>query len=217
MSKYKKLFIYIILSVVVAMCFFYAAIYIGGAGSVLAQAAPELENVDDTQSDPDTANVTFFSRIWEFIVLHKEEIFTVVGNIVLITYMIVKNKKSKTTLMELGTNLTSVKTGVNNTATLQNNVVEVTNELIEGYNKFETAINNFDSLENERYKTMLTAAAQTKAILEILTTVYANSKNLPQGVKDLVNLKYADVLKLVSDSDEAKLKEATDNAIKPEE
>lgn len=217
MSKYKKLFIYIILSVVVAMCFIYAAIYIGGAGSVLAQAAPELENVDDTQSDPDTANVTFFGRIWEFIVLHKEEIFTVVGNIVLITYMIVKNKKSKTTLMELGTNLTSVKTGVNNTATLQNNVVEVTNELIEGYNKFETAINNFDSLENERYKTMLAAAAQTKAILEILTTVYANSKNLPQGVKDIVNLKYADVLKLVSDSDEAKLKEATDNAIKPEE
>ena len=217
MSKYKKLFIYIILSVVVAMCFFYAALYIGGAGSVLAQAAPELENVDDTQSDPDTANVTFFGRIWEFIVLHKEEIFTVVGNIVLITYMIVKNKKSKTTLMELGTNLTSVKTGVNNTASLQHNVVEVTNELIEGYNKFETAINNFDALETERYNTMLTAAAQTKEILEILTTVYANSKNLPQGVKDLVNLKYADVLKLVSDSDEAKLKEATDNAIKPEE
>ena len=51
---------------------------------------------------------------------------------------------------------------------------------------------------------MLAAFAQTKAILEILTTVYANSKNIPQGVKDLVNLKYADVLKLVGDEDKLK-------------
>ena len=50
---------------------------------------------------------------------------------------------------------------------------------------------------------------QTKAILEILTTVYANSKNLPQGVKDLVNLKYADVLKTINE--DKKLKEIADS------
>ena len=57
---------------------------------------------------------------------------------------------------------------------------------------------------------MLAAFAYSKAILEVLTTVYANSKNIPQGVKDLVNLKYADVLKLVGDED--KLKEIAASA-----
>ena len=40
-----------------------------------------------------------------------------------------------------------------------------------------------------------------RQVLDILATVYANSKNLPQGVKDLVNLKYADVLKTTSDDE----------------
>lgn len=35
----------------------------------------------------------------------------------------------------------------------------------------------------------------TKAILEILATVYANNKNIPQAVKDLVNIKYVQALK----------------------
>ena len=83
--------------------------------------------------------------------------------------------------------------------------VDQTNELIEGYNRFETALNEFGEKEQERYKTMTAAFVQTKAILKIMTTVYANSKNIPQGVKDLVNLEYADVLKLVGD--EKKLQE----------
>lgn len=43
---------------------------------------------------------------------------------------------------------------------------------------------------------------QSYAILEILHTVYANSKNIPQGVKDLINLKYANCLKQLSDDKE---------------
>lgn len=37
------------------------------------------------------------------------------------------------------------------------------------------------------------------AALNILKTVYANSKNVPQGVKDLVNLKYAKAISAASD------------------
>lgn len=40
--------------------------------------------------------------------------------------------------------------------------------------------------------------------------MYPNSKNLPQGVKDLVNLKYADALKIVGDDN--KLIEAAEVA-----
>lgn len=124
---------------------------------------------------------------------------------------------SKKRLVDLGKNLLTVKDGVTNTETSQRSVVNVTNELIEGYNRFEKALNNFDTTENERYKTMLAAFAQTKAILEILMTVYANSKNIPQGVKDLVNLKYAEVLKLVGDEDKLKEIAETDEAGKSED
>ena len=55
---------------------------------------------------------------------------------------------------------------------------------------------------------------QTKAILEILITVYANSKNIPQGVKDLINLKYADALKLIGNDEQ--LKQTLDNEMEKE-
>lgn len=153
---------------------------------------------------------TFFGRIWEWVSENKAEILTVVGDIVLVGFMIAQKVKQKKKLAAIGADVLTVKDGVTNTETSQRNVVSVTNELIEGYNRFEKALNNFDATEQERYKTMIAAFAQTKAILEIMTTVYANSKNIPQGVKDLVNLKYADVLKLVGDED--KLKEIVEPA-----
>ena len=134
-----------------------------------------------------------------FIFSTKALIFTVVGDVILVACFIFQKLKSKKKLLEIGANIVTVKNDVANTVNSQENVISVTNELIEGYNKFERTLNNFDSTEKNRYMTLLTAAAQTKAILDILTTVYANSKNIPQGVKDLVNLKYADVLKLVGD------------------
>lgn len=141
---------------------------------------------------------------------NKTEILTVIGDIILVVFLIVQRVKQKKKLVDLGSDILTVKNDVSSTATSQQSVVGVTNELIAGYNKFEKTLNNFDATESERYKTLLAAFAQTKAILEILTTVYANSKNIPQGVKDLVNLKYADVLKLVGDED--KLKEIVEPA-----
>ena len=146
----------------------------------------------------------FFDRIIEWVTVHRAEVITVIGNIVVVIYMIAKNIKSKKKLVEIGTNVLSVKDGVANTNTKQGEVVNVTNELIEGYNRFETALNDFGKTEQERFKTMLAAYAETRAILKIMTTVYANSKNIPQGVKDLVNLEYADVLKLVGDEEKLK-------------
>ena len=55
------------------------------------------------------------------------------------------------------------------------------------------------ALEGERNRVVGAVLATNSAILEILTTVYVNSKNLPQGVKDLVNLKYANCLKTLED------------------
>lgn len=200
----------LMLFICVAICFISA-----GTSSVAhAEELPQdgTEIVQEEPVDPvETADEpTFFDRIWEWVTANAAEILTVLGDIILVACLIAQRVKQKKKLVELGTNIITVKDDVANTVSSQKSVVNVTNELIEGYNRFEEALNNFDTTEKERYKTMLAAFAQTKAILEILTTVYANSKNIPQGVKDLVNLKYADVLKLVGD--EEKLKEIAEPA-----
>ena len=194
------------LVIVLSLCIIIFNIAKSAGESAYAQ---EISSVEDkeTVSDEDSfaeyddsdESPTLFSRIWEWCTVNSVEIFTVVGDVILVACFIFQKLKSKKKLLEIGANIVTVKNDVANTVNSQENVISVTNELIEGYNKFERTLNNFDSTEKNRYMTLLTAAAQTKAILDILTTVYANSKNIPQGVKDLVNLKYADVLKLVGD------------------
>lgn len=212
MEKHRKSFLNIVLCALLAVCICMTLAFVDGAHGAHAEEIVS-EGSEITQED----EPTFFGRIWEWTTEHATEILTVVGDIILVAYLVAKNIMSKKRLVDLGKNLLTVKDGVTNTETSQRSVVNVTNELIEGYNRFEKALNNFDTTENERYKTMLAAFAQTKAILEILMTVYANSKNIPQGVKDLVNLKYAEVLKLVGDEDKLKEIAETDEAGKSED
>ena len=213
MAKSKRLFFRCVLCAALVLLLGVAICFIGAGASAVAHAEelPQdgTEIVQEEQTEPaapvePVEESTFFGRIWEWVTANAEKILTVVGDIFLFACLIAQRRKQKKKLVELGTNIITVKDDVANT-----------NELIEGYNRFEKALNNFDATEQERYKTMLAAFAQTKAILEILTTVYANSKNIPQGVKDLVNLKYADVLKLVGDED--KLKEIAEPAESAEE
>ena len=222
MAKSKRVFFRCVLCAALVLLLVGVICFIG-AGTASVAHAEELpqdgtEIVQEEQTEPvapvepvePVEEPTFFGRIWECVTANPTEILTVLGDIILVACLIAQRVKQKKKLVELGANIITVKDDVANTVSSQKSVVNVTNELIEGYNKFEKALNNFDATESERYKTLLAAFAQTKAILEILTTVYANSKNIPQGVKDLVNLKYADVLKLVGDED--KLKEIAEPA-----
>ena len=221
MIKSKKLFFRCILcAVLVLLLGVLICVFAMKASAVAHAEGVPQDNTEIVQEEPTDLvepvdEPTFFGRIWEWVTANAEKILTVVGDIFLFACLIAQRRKQKKKLVELGTNIITVKDDVANTVSSQKSVVNVTNELIEGYNRFEKALNNFDATEQERYKTMLAAFAQTKAILEILTTVYANSKNIPQGVKDLVNLKYADVLKLVGDED--KLKEIAEPAESVEE
>ena len=113
-------------------------------------------------------------------------------------------KKKKT-----GKHIKNINTQTTNTTNTQSDVVKVVNELIVGYNELDEKLKSYTGTQDENYKMVASMVVQTKAILEILTTVYANSKNLPQGVKDLVNLKYADVLKTINE--DKKLKEIADS------
>lgn len=71
--------------------------------------------------------------------------------------------------------------------------------LQEGYAELRKAYEKYGETENDRNRVTGAVLAQSAAMLEILQLVYANSGKLPQGVKDLINLKYANTLKTIGD------------------
>lgn len=68
-----------------------------------------------------------------------------------------------------------------------------------GYAELRKAYEKYGETENDRNRVTGAVLAQSAAVLEILQLVYANSGKLPQGVKDLINLKYANTLKTIGD------------------
>ncbi len=211
MKTLKQKFFCFFACIAVVLSFSVFALGVGTNQTATAYAA-EIE-ADSSETDtseeipevePEVENHTLFSRVYEWATEHKTEIITAVGDVILVIMLIIEKAKSKKSYTAIGSQLLSIGKGVYNTETSQNNVVGVTNELIAGYNKFEQTLNTFDAKEDERQKTAMAAYIQTRAILKILVTVYANSKNVPQGVKDLVNLEYADVLKLVGNEETLK-------------
>ena len=179
--------------------------------SVSAETVVETEenisNDQDVSVDNTEENHTFFGRVWEWVVANKTEIISALGNIILVVLFLINfiNSKKK---------LAKITSGVLTTSSSQADVVTVVNKLIDGYNKLEDITTKYANTEDEKYKAVAKSIVQTKAILEILITVYANSKNIPQGVKDLINLKYADALKLIENDEQ--LKQTLDNEIEKE-
>ena len=162
-----------------------------------------------TQPAGDVAeNNTFFGRVWEFFVTYKAELLGVIGDAIGVVLLLLARGRLK------NVNANTDKTAKSNTA-----VVSTVNSMIDGYNAMKASYDQYGSTEEERNRLMGMLVAQNTATLDILTTVYANSKNLPQGVKDLVYLKYADCLKTLGDEDKLKaLAAATVNEGKaPEE
>lgn len=162
-----------------------------------AEDAPVETPTDEEPTEESEENPTFFGRLWEFVETNYPEIAATVGNVITIIMLIVYHVKSKKKLLNIDT-ATSKQLGT------QSEVVDAVNCLIEGYNTLEKEMSDYNKTEEERYKMVGAMIVQTQAVLDILATVYANSKNLPTGVKDLINLKYAKALKLVEDSEELK-------------
>lgn len=83
-------------------------------------------------------------------------------------------------------------------------VVNAINRMIDGYNKMERLYEEHASTDKCLNQAISVVMAQITFVVEALQTVYANSKNLPQGVKDMVNLKYAKCLKDIGDKEALK-------------
>lgn len=159
-------------------------------GRFYIQGSNLVKVVESDVTPPE--NHTFLGRVQEWLENNYIALATTVGDIVLFIVFLVNFIKSKKNMLGLSRD-------VKFTSNAQSDVVDVVNNLIEGYNKIETEFAAYKKNETQNYEAVGAVIVQTQAILKILITVYANSKNLPQGVKDLVNLVYADSLKKLGD------------------
>lgn len=158
---------------------------------------------------------TIFTRIWEFVEANKTEVVSAAGSgLVLIVSAIVKaaNSKESRKLSEL---LNAIQGDTQGTNKAQSSLIGVVNQMISGYNvmkesndylktgyeDMKTAYEINATKEDDRNRLIGAVMVQNTALLEILSSVYVHNKNLPQGVKDLIILKYANAMKALSDDE----------------
>lgn len=140
-------------------------------------------------------NHTLLSRTWEFVSTYQEQIISIAGfTSVLLTALISNGNRKK--------NLKDIKANTSIVSASQNGVVGAVNTMIEGYNQLKESYEKYENVEDARNRLVGAVMVQNAVILDILQTVYVNNKNLPQGTKDLVNIKYAKCLSALENDDE---------------
>jgi phage-related protein len=166
---------------------------------------PDSEEFENTYNN-------IFNRIWEFIEEHQDDIKSAVGFVAMIATIIITGIKNGKKIND------RIEQNGKDISASQQNVVGAANGLIDGYNGVANKIGTleagyealraeyarYNEVESERNRVIGALAAETTAVLEILQFAYGQSKNLPQGVKDVINLKYANCLKIVGDDEQLK-------------
>lgn len=171
---------------------------------------PEVSTDTAPEATPEEAEThTVFTLLWKFVNQYKGEVFTVIGDFALIVFAVYMKLKNGKGTKEINAALDKIKEETGLSLTNQGNVVDVINNLIEAYNKqaagylqLKEAYEKYGATELDRNKVIGALAAEIATVLDILSTVYVNNKNLPQGVKDLVNIKYANCLKALENDGE---------------
>lgn len=195
-----KKFLFILCAMAIMLCIFTAT---AGAEAITDSAS---EVTSDIANEPATtakegANPTLFTRIWEYAVRYKSEILGVSGDALIFICVILLRGLFKKKTSDISSNIKSVKGDTSQAGAQQVSVVGAVNELIGGYNSMKESYEKYETAEDDRNRIIGAVMVQNTAILDMLQTVYANSKNLPQGVKDMLTLKYANALKTL-DNDE---------------
>lgn len=169
------------------------------------QDEADTETLDKSEAPGDISQVneyhTIFTRIWEYVITYKAEIIAVVGDAIIFVGVLIHRIRSKKETMGISSDLKLVKGDASGTRSQQVLVTDAVNGLISGYNEMRASYDKYETVEDDRNRLVAALAIQNTAILEILRTVYVNSKNLPQGVKDVVTLEYANVMKTLGNDE----------------
>lgn len=160
----------------------------------LAQQVIDIITTDDE-------NTTMAGRLMQWVEEHKGELLTVLGNAILciVYYFVYKIQKSHN--VKIVETATSILDKVRSTSSSNSKMVDTMNGMIEGYNAMEKLYEDNKANEEERSKLVNAVMIQNTAILEILREAYSQNKNLPQGVKDLINLAYASAKTTIESDD----------------
>ena len=188
----------------------------GGLSDVVLESPVEEEAVGEEQSDTNEtdefastgAAQSIFTRLWEFFDQHKDFIVDIIGFVSLIAMLFYEGRVRKKSGIGLTGSLSKLFAGTAAVSESQNSVVSAANDMLAGYEKvcesnkeLRLEVESVRKAGEGRDKLVGALAVQMSAVLEILMSVYANSKNLPQGVKDIVSLRYAKCLS-ATESDE---------------
>lgn len=176
-----------------------------------AEAIPLTSEPSGTVTTPSPVKHTLETRIAEYWATYRAEIVSAMGTVILfVISLLVKTMNDKKT-RQIASNVLTIKKGTETNVSAQADVVDRMNALIDEFNKLsdeykalKASYDAYGATEDDRNRVVGALVAQTTAVLEILTTVYVNSKNLPQGVKDIVSLKYANCLKSLDDDTQLK-------------
>ena len=156
-----------------------------------------------------------FTRIWEFVEENKTEAVSAAGSVLLLVaggvVKIANSKEAK----KLGELLNSIQGDTKRTNNAQASIIDVANQMIVGYNKMDescgdliegykdmkTVYEQNVSKEDDRNRLIGAMMVQMTTLIEMFCAVFVHNKNLPQGAKDLIILKYANMQKALSDDD----------------
>lgn len=156
---------------------------------------------------------TIFTRVWEFVEENKTEVVSAVGSgLVLVVNAIIKSANSKEN-KKLGERVNALQEDAQIKNKIQTSIVDAVNQLISGYNVMKDSNDTLKlgyadmkeayeinaTREDDRNRLIGAVMVQNTAILEMFATIYVHNKNIPQGVKDLVVLTYANTLKALDD------------------
>lgn len=162
-----------------------------GSLKIVGDTLEYTEDAYEAEVEPERNNP--FEIGWNWVVAHRNTILEVV---ILIFLMWLRRKTNK-----VGNSVEANTAGNASVINSQGGVVGVVNTMIEGYNTFKSDFEKVKQSDTERDKQLAAVMVTNTAILEILSRVYPNSKNLPQGVKDVVYMTYANAMSAIS-SDE---------------
>lgn len=165
----------------------------GTVQDVVAEDAAHGESVDVTRE--------LFTQAYMFAIENKQTILEIGGSgVILVVTAIVEHRNKKRT-NALADDVKTVKGDAAGALTSQGSVIDAVNGMIGGYNSMRSSYEKYEHAEEDRNRLIGAVMVQNTALLEILTTIYVNNKNLPQGVKDLVTLRYVNCQKALGDDE----------------
>lgn len=186
----KRLFAFIIAALM--LCLISVPVFADEVAEPEVTVAPET--IPD--AEPSTAeDHTFATRVWEYVKKNKNTVFEVgFSTVILVLLWFVKKAQSK-----LKNDLSLSNSNSVSVANSQSGVIGAVNTMIEGYNTFKSDFTKIKDADAERDKQIAAMIVTNTAILDIMSRVFPNSKTLPQGVKDMVNITYANTMKAIND------------------